>query len=76
MNLEEKIKLIMVKVFDVSKDDIIEDFSADTCHTWDSLGHVNLMLALEQDLGIEFDEDQIVELNSYKKILNYFLHCK
>lgn len=31
---------------------------------WDSLSHVNLMLALEEAYGVEIDEDRMIELTS------------
>jgi acyl carrier protein len=35
---------------------------------WDSLNHVNLMLALEKRLGMEIGPEQIVELTSVAAI--------
>ena len=30
--------------------------------SWDSVGHLNLILALEQQFGVTFDEEQIADL--------------
>ena len=38
---------------------------------WDSLGHVSIMLALEERLGTEIDAEQMVELTSVGAIHEY-----
>jgi citrate synthase len=38
---------------------------------WDSIGHVNLMLALESALGVEIDEDTMVGLTSVEAIREF-----
>lgn len=38
--------------------------SPDTVESWDSLNHMNLVLALEEEFGVQFSDDQIVELLS------------
>ena len=30
--------------------------------SWDSVGHLNLVLALEQQFGVTFEEEQIADL--------------
>ena len=34
---------------------------------WDSIGHMSLMSALEEDFGITMETDDIVDFSSYKK---------
>ena len=34
--------------------------------TWDSVGHMSLMTALEEAFGIELDIDDIIEFSSYE----------
>lgn len=38
---------------------------------WDSLNHVNLMLALETDFGTTIDEARMVELTSVARIREF-----
>ena len=37
---------------------------------WDSLGHMNLCAALEEEFGIAFDTDQVVGMTNYEAVLN------
>jgi acyl carrier protein len=32
---------------------------------WDSLGHLSLIVALEEAFGIEFDDEEVLALDSY-----------
>lgn len=65
---EMKLKEVMAKVFNVHTETITADASPDTIENWDSLRHMNLVLALEQEFNIEFTDDQVVEVLSYKLI--------
>lgn len=41
---------------------------------WDSLKHMEIMFALEDELGIEFSEDALAELDSADKIIDAVLN--
>lgn len=66
--MEQKLKSVMARVFGVDEAEITEDASPDTIEKWDSLRHMNLVLALEEEFGIEFTDNQVVEILSYKLI--------
>ncbi len=66
MNLE--IKNIMSIVFDIEESKITEDITMDELDQWDSLKHINLIMALEREYQVVFDEDEIVEMLSFQKI--------
>ena len=36
---------------------------------WDSLGHLNLILAIEAKLGVKFSSDEIVNIKSIKDVI-------
>jgi acyl carrier protein len=62
------IKLVMAQVFQIEADSIDDDTSPESVERWDSLKHMQLIMALEDDFGIEFPDDLIPELLSYKVI--------
>jgi citrate synthase len=47
---------------------VTDDLAFSESAQWDSLNHVNLMLALEQALQTEIDEDLMVRLTSVRAI--------
>jgi acyl carrier protein len=43
--------------------------SPDTVEKWDSLNHMTLVLALEEEFGVQFTDDQIMQLLSVDAIV-------
>jgi len=68
--MEKKIKQIMSQVFNIDAQEITEDSTQDTIDNWDSLRHMSLVMALEEEFGLELDENQIIEMMSFKLIIN------
>ena len=66
--MEDRIKNVMSAVFEVSVDKTNDDASPDTIESWDSLKHMNLIIALEEEFNVEFSDSETVELLSYKLI--------
>jgi acyl carrier protein len=69
--LEQKIKGIMADILKVDSNSVNETTTSDTVETWDSLRHVSLILALEEEFNVEFDDDKIGELVSYMFIVKH-----
>jgi acyl carrier protein len=66
--VEDKLKKILASVFKVKPETINGSSSVDTIETWDSLNHLNLVLALELEFNISLTEEQSVEIMSYPLI--------
>ena len=60
----------MSDVFNIDVSLINNESSPDNIENWDSLKHMNLIIALEEEFEIEFDDDEIVDSMSYATILN------
>ena len=72
--MEEKIKTIMATVFGIDSQDIADITSPDNVDTWDSINHLNLVVAIEEEFEIEFDEEEIINLVNYELIKEYVLN--
>lgn len=46
------------------------DFTREEFSNWDSLKHIEIMFALEEEFEIEFCEDELVKLDSLSKIVD------
>ncbi len=68
-NIKERIKNVMSAVFTISKNQIKDDASPDSIDSWDSLKHMNLVVALEEEFKIQFSDIEITELLSYPTIV-------
>lgn len=62
---ESKLKQVMADVFGVDPSVINDEASVDTVEKWDSLNHLNLVLALEEQFKVSFSEEQTVEMLTY-----------
>jgi acyl carrier protein len=63
-----KIKKIMSMVFEVPLESISDDASTDSIENWDSLRHLNLILALEEEFGVSIPDEEVGNLVNYKLI--------
>ena len=65
---EVKLKKLLADIFKIEVSAVNEDTSVDTVERWDSLNHLNLILALESEFGVSFSEEQSVEIMNYPLI--------
>ena len=68
LDSERKLKLVMADLFGVDPSHIDEHASVDTIEKWDSLNHMKLVLALEEQFNVSFTGEQSVEMLSYELI--------
>ena len=59
---------ILSGVLNIPVNIISEYSSADTIATWDSISHVNLILALESQYGIQLDPAEAMDIQSVRLI--------
>lgn len=67
--MEIKLKEIMSQVFNVPEDTIDSLSSPDTIESWDSLRHMNLVTALEEEFNIRLTYEQISEMLNFSLII-------
>ena len=62
---EDVLKKVMVVVLNVDVDTIGADSSMDTISAWDSLNHMNLILAIEDEFKIYIPDEDASGMTSY-----------
>lgn len=67
--MKDKVLSILSKVMQVDPADLSIESSSETVATWDSLKHMNLILALEDDFDVQFTDTEIVEMLSVDQII-------
>ncbi len=68
MFTEEKLKSVIAGVLSVPEKSITEESSKDNVPGWDSLKHMNLILALEEKFGVTIPDEEAANLTSYPLI--------
>lgn len=71
MTLFERVREAMATTLNVPVNTITETTSNKNFAAWDSMGHVNLMMTLEQTFDIQLEVEDFDQLNSVKAILEY-----
>jgi acyl carrier protein len=71
MSIFDKLQEIMAAALELPAGAIREDSTKDEIEEWDSLGHVHIMVALEQAFDLYMDVDDFAELDSVQAILKY-----
>jgi acyl carrier protein len=67
--MEERLKQIMADVFLLDISEINENSSPDSIPQWDSIGHLNLVTAIEEEFGIKIEDDQITQMLNFKLVI-------
>lgn len=65
----EKIKSIFDDFFD-GEITVDMDTTMENTELWESVSHIQLIFEIEEEFAIQFEAEEIVELNSIKKIIN------
>jgi len=66
--MQERIKTVMAQIFNVEPASIAADSSPETIERWDSLRHMQLIFAIEDEFGVQFADEDIPEMLSLQAI--------
>jgi len=59
---------ILADTLEISPEEVTPSLNTQSIETWDSFRHLQLVLAIEGEYGVQFDPQQIPELTSVEKI--------
>jgi acyl carrier protein len=68
--LFDRVRAIAADVLEVSAATVSADSSPETIDTWDSVHHLNLVLALEQEFNLQFEPEEIDQMKDIQHILD------
>jgi acyl carrier protein len=60
----EQVRNIASDIFGVPADKISAESSPETIENWDSMQHLNLVLAVEEKFGVQLEPEDIERMNS------------
>src|SRR5687767_12413456 len=61
---DQRLRNVMSAVLRVPAEEIHAGSSMDTIDTWDSLAHMNLVLAIEEEFGVSIPDDEAANVTS------------
>ena len=63
----DKYSKIFKTALNISDDKLSENLEYNEIEEWDSIGHMTLIAALEEEFKISIETDDIIEFSSFKK---------
>lgn len=63
MTVHERTRAIFADVFDDPEFQLRDDLKAEDVARWDSLNHINLIVGIESEFGVQFGVEEIAELS-------------
>ncbi|MCG8406005.1 MAG: acyl carrier protein [Phycisphaerales bacterium] len=68
MDNGQKFRSIVSTILQIPEHEITDDLSSETIDTWDSLNHINLIGAIEQEFGLTLDASTLSQFQSIFKL--------
>lgn len=73
MSVDAKLEHVFREVLGDDELKLTDDLSARDVESWDSLAHINLMFAVEEEFGLQFSDEQFTSFQSVGE-LRKFIH--
>ena len=73
MNRQQIEAVVLAVLGTVLKCEASFDTSRQNMPQWDSLKHIEIIFAVEDELGLQFSEEELAKLDSVTKIVNIAL---
>ena len=70
-NLMNRVKDVLAREWNLPLSEIPDDAALNNHPSWDSLGHIRVMLALQSELGVTLNEETIQLLSSIPRIVQH-----
>jgi len=71
--VEKKISSIIKKIFKLNKKIKPKNLDQKVIKKWDSLGHITLLIALQEEFKVNFNASEQTKLTNLKSILKFVL---
>tara|TARA_B110000977_G_C10806987_1_gene388712 strand:+ start:450 stop:674 length:225 start_codon:yes stop_codon:yes gene_type:complete len=74
--MENRVMMQFMECFGIPADIVVDDLEYASIPQWDSVAHMSLIVALEDEFDIMIDTDDVIDMSSFKKakeIVNKYL---
>jgi acyl carrier protein len=75
-NYIENLKSIIAKELNCQVENITDNAGWNKFNNWDSLAHIGIISAVEQQFSVRIENNQIMELKDFDSILQYIIKEK
>ena len=72
-DIRDRLQDIFREVFDDEHLELREEMVAADVERWDSVGHINLMFAIEEAFGLQFSSDEFMKFSNVGALKDYLV---
>lgn len=65
MDLRERLRTVFVEALALDDDVEVENLRYRDVPQWDSIGHMTLVAAIEDEFGVALDTEQVIDLSGF-----------
>lgn len=69
MDTKERLQEVFRDVFEDDEIEITEEMTADDIEEWDSLTHIQLVVAIEKEFGFKFTHTETISLKNVGELI-------
>ncbi|MDX8032246.1 acyl carrier protein [Lentzea sp. BCCO 10_0856] len=66
MALNDRLRTVFVESLGLDEDVDVENLKYRDIEQWDSVGHMALVAAIEDEFDVELDTEQVIDMSSFK----------
>jgi acyl carrier protein len=65
MDLRERLRTVFIQALGLNNDAEVQGLRYRDIPQWDSIGHMALVAAIEDEFGVALDTEQVIDLSSF-----------
>lgn len=69
MRTQDRLRDVFVNVLELASDADVTSLKYRDVEEWDSVGHMALVAAIEDEFEVQFDTDQVIDMSSFQVAL-------
>ncbi|MGH3858522.1 acyl carrier protein [Actinokineospora sp.] len=66
MAIADQLRKVFVDALQLDDDVDVENLKYRDIEAWDSVGHMALVAAIEDEFDVQFETDQVIDMSSFK----------
>ncbi|NGY61675.1 acyl carrier protein [Lentzea sp. NEAU-D13] len=70
MDLQQRLRNTFVEALALGEDVDVENLKYRDIDEWDSVGHMALVAAIEDEFDVQFETEQVIDMSSFKVSLD------
>lgn len=70
MALSDRLRAVFVDTLELDENVDVENLKYRDIEQWDSLGHMTLVGAIEDEFDVQLDTEQVIDMSSFKVALD------